>query len=120
MQPLMAVWGDKANALATGKLQKAGDSRVLDGAGDALLQSGSSSRLGHGDQDRGQFDKTVTVLTACGAAMLFRRSVFEEMHGLDESFFAYLDDVDLCFRAHLLGHKGVYISAALGYHIGRA
>jgi GT2 family glycosyltransferase len=106
---------------ATGKLiSAAGNRDRLDGAGDALLRGGGAFRLGHCDLDVGQFDHSRRVLAGCGAATLFRRSVFDEVHGLDEDFFAYLDDVDLALRAQLIGHQGIYIPSALAYHIGSA
>src|SRR4030088_2108591 len=106
---------------ATGKLiSAAGNRDRLDGAGDALLRGGGAFRLGHSDLDVGQFDRSRPVLAGCGAATLFRRSVFEEVQGLDEDFFAYLDDVDLALRAQLLGHEGIYVPDAFAYHIGSA
>jgi GT2 family glycosyltransferase len=106
---------------ATGKLiSAAGNRDRLDGAGDALLLGGGAFRLGHSDLDVGQFDHSRPVLAGCGAATLFRRSVFEEVQGLDEDFFAYLDDVDLALRAHLIGHQGIYVPSAFAYHIGSA
>jgi GT2 family glycosyltransferase len=106
---------------ATGKLiSDRGNRDRLDGAGDALLRGGGAFRLGHSDLDVGQFDHSRPVLAGCGAATLFRRSVFEEVQGLDEDFFAYLDDVDLALRAQLIGHQGIYVPSALAYHIGSA
>jgi len=105
---------------ATGKLLKASERNRLDGAGDALLLGGGAFRLGHSDLDIGQFDRQCCVLAGCGAATLFRRSVLPEVKGLDEDFFAYLDDVDLALRAQLLGHGGVYVPDAVAYHIGSA
>jgi GT2 family glycosyltransferase len=106
---------------ATGKLTSAAGNRDrLDGAGDALLRGGGAFRLGHSDFDVGQFDHSRRVLAGCGAATLFRRSVFDEVHGLDEDFFAYLDDIDLALRAQLIGHPGIYVPSALAYHIGSA
>ena len=105
---------------ATAKLLNARFRQRLDGAGDAMLLGGGAYRLGHGDVDHGQFDEARPVLAGCGAAMLIRRSVFEELGGLDEKFFAYLDDVDLCVRAHLAGYRGIYVPAAVGYHVGSA
>jgi hypothetical protein len=108
-------------AFATGKLiSAAGNGDRLDGAGDALLRGGGAFRLGHFDLDAGQFDRSRVVLAGCGAATLFRRSVFEEVHGLDEEFFAYLDDIDLALRAHLAGYQGVYVPTALACHVGSA
>ena len=117
---LTATLQDERYAFATGKLLRATDHTLLDGAGDGLLQGGCSYRLGHGDPDQGQFDEKLATLVGCGAATLFRRSVLEEAQGLDEIFFAYLDDVDLCLRTHLLGYQGLYVPTAFGYHIGSA
>jgi GT2 family glycosyltransferase len=111
---------DERLAFAVGKLLNANDKGRLDGAGDALLLAGGAYRLGHGDIDMGQFDKQLSVLGGCGAAALFRRSVLEEIHGLDEDFFAYLDDVDLALQCHLLGYKGLYVPSVVAYHIGSA
>jgi GT2 family glycosyltransferase len=104
----------------TGKLLSAKNREQLDGAGDALLVGGGSYRLGHLDRDVGQFDIAFPVIAGCGAATLFRRSVFERIGGLDEDFFAYIDDVDLSLRAHLAGHTGAYLPEALAYHLGSA
>jgi len=111
---------DEHYAFAIGKLLNATDRVRLDGAGDALLLGGGAYRLGHGDPDVGQFEKESRVLAGCGAATLFRRSALEETRGLDEDFFAYLDDVDVAVRSHLLGFKGLYLPSAVAYHIGSA
>ena len=106
---------------AVGKLMSAaGERDRLDGVGDGLLMGGGAFRLGHADLDVGQFDASRRVIAGCGAAILFRRSVFEEAAGLDEDFFAYLDDVDLALRVQLLGYQGIYVPEATAYHIGSA
>jgi GT2 family glycosyltransferase len=115
-----AMEADQDRAFTTGKLLRATQRDCLDGAGDALLMGGGAYRLGHLDKDTGQFEKEGWVLAGCGAATLFRRSVLEEIHGLDEDFFAYLDDIDLAMRAQLLGYTGHYVPGAVGYHIGSA
>jgi GT2 family glycosyltransferase len=102
----------------TGKLINGRDHARLDGAGDALLLGGGAYRLGYQDLDLGHFDHESPVLAGCGAATLVRRSVFEEIGGLDEDFFAYLDDVDLGMRSQLAGHKGKYLPRAVAYHLG--
>jgi len=107
-------------AFATGKLLDAKRDGYLDGAGDAMLLGGGAYRIGHGDADRGQFDSVRPVLSGCGAATLFRRDVLDQLGGLDEQLFAYLDDLDLSLRAHLLGYKGVYVPNASALHVGSA
>jgi GT2 family glycosyltransferase len=115
-----AVDADGKVGFATGKLLRATQRTHLDGVGDAMLLAGAAYRLGHFDSDGGQYDRATTVLTGCGAAVLYRREVFELCGSLDEDFFAYLEDVDLGLRAQLLGYMGIYLPDAVAYHIGSA
>ena len=85
-----------------------------------MLLAGGAYRLGSMDEDRGQFDRGVPILTGCGAAVLYRREAFEQCGGLDVDFFAYLDDIDLGLRAQLIGYGGAYVPEAVAYHIGSA
>ncbi|PWT92104.1 MAG: hypothetical protein C5B54_04095 [Acidobacteria bacterium] len=56
-----------------------------------------------------------------GCALMIRTSVFQQLHGFDEDFFLYNEDVDLCARAQQAGHKIVYIpSAQLIHHRNRS
>ena len=105
---------------ATGKLLRATQRTHLDGAGDAMLIAGGAYRLGSMEEDRGQFDKPMPILTGCGAAVLYRREAFEQCGGLDADFFAYVDDIDLGLRAQLMGYGGTYVPQAVAYHIGSA
>jgi GT2 family glycosyltransferase len=111
---------DPRCAFASGKLLSAADPARLDGAGDAMLAGGGAYRLGHGDKDTGQFDAESALLSACGAAVLFRRSALDEIDGFDEDFFVYLDDLDVCVRAHLAGYTGLYVPQAIVFHVGSA
>jgi len=56
-----------------------------------------------------------------GACLMARRSLFEEIGPLDEGYFMYIEDVDLCQRVHRAGYKVVYFpEAAITHHIGRS
>jgi GT2 family glycosyltransferase len=56
-----------------------------------------------------------------GACLMARRSLFEEIGPLDEGYFMYIEDVDLCQRIHRAGYKVVYYpEAAITHHIGRS
>ena len=114
-----ALESDPKIGFATPKLVKASDHRQLDGAGDAILLGGGAYRLGHSD-DSEKFNVAGKVLAGCGAASMYRRAVIAEAGGLDEDFFAYLEDVDLALRAQLHGWGGAYIPSAVAYHIGTA
>jgi len=115
-----ALDGDARLGFATGKLLRATQRTRLDGAGDAMLMGGAAYRLGHFDRDDGQYGTPMAVLSGCGAAVLYRREVFEHCGPLDEDFFAYLEDIDLALRAQLLGYTGAYLPDAVAYHIGSA
>lgn len=115
-----ALDADPQLGFAAGKLLRATQRTHLDGAGDAMLIAGGAYRLGSMDEDRGQFDEAMPILTGCGAAVLYRREAFEVCGRLDADFFAYLDDIDLGLRAQLVGYRGTYVPQAVAYHIGSA
>lgn len=115
-----ALEADLTLGFSTGKLLRATQRTHLDGAGDAMLMGGGGYRLGHFDLDHGQFSQSRSILAGCGAAVLYRRDVFEQAGLLDLDFFAYLDDLDLALRTQLLGYSGIYLPHAVAYHIGSA
>lgn len=59
-----------------------------------------------------------TVFTNCGCAVIYRRSLLRRVGLFDNSFFAYLEDVDLGFRARRLGFQNVHCPNAVVYHYG--
>ena len=115
-----ALESDQRLGFAAGKLLSAKRRTHLDGAGDAMLIGGGAYRLGSMDEDVGQFGQPMPIIAGCGAAVLYRREALELSGGLDEDFFAYLDDVDLGLRTHLVGFRGTYVPEAVAYHIGSA
>ncbi len=58
------------------------------------------------------------VFGACAGAALYRRSFFEKAGMFDEDFFAYLEDVDINFRAMRLGLRCLSVPGAKVYHMG--
>jgi GT2 family glycosyltransferase len=96
------------------------DRRLLDGAGDALRRSGLPYRLGHGEVDRGQFEREAFVFSACAAAAMYRRGMLDDIGLFDEDFFSYCEDGDLSFRAQLASYRCLYVSYAVVYHMGSA
>jgi GT2 family glycosyltransferase len=92
----------------------------LDGAGDEYTWWGMANRRGHGELDRGQYDRAEAVFGACAAVAVYRRSAIEQVGGLDEDFFAYLEDVDWSMRALLTGLQCRYQPRAVAYHMGSA
>jgi GT2 family glycosyltransferase len=107
-------------AAATSKLLTYRDRTEIDGAGDILTTFLRAYSRGRGHRDLGQFELETEVFGASGAASLWRRSALHEIGPLDEDLFAYYEDVDLSFRARLLGYQIWYAPKAVVVHRGGA
>jgi GT2 family glycosyltransferase len=103
-------------AAATSKLVSSEAPGRLDGAGDGLTPSFLPFVRGHGEADDGRYDEEIEVFSASGTASLWRGHVLRALGGFDERFFAYYEDVDLSFRARLLGHECWYAPRAVAAH----
>ena len=68
----------------------------------------------------GPFDQPAERFAATGAAMVARAETFRRIGGLAESFFAYYEDTDWCWRARLAGLSIRYEPAGLVHHVGGA
>ena len=90
---------------------------LLDDAGDRYCVLGWAYSRGKG-RPAVDYDKNVSIFSACGGAAIYRRQVFEEIGYFDEAHFAYLEDTDIGYRARLLGYENWYEPSAKVYHVG--
>ena len=90
---------------------------LLDDAGDRYCVLGWAYSRGKG-RPAVDYDKNVSIFSACGGAAIYRRQVFEEIGYFDEAHFAYLEDIDVGYRAKIYGYKNVYCPSAMVYHVG--
>ncbi|MDX1954005.1 MAG: glycosyltransferase family 2 protein [Chitinophagaceae bacterium] len=70
------------------------------------------------EEDQGQYDQAAPIFWASGAAMFVRASVYHEMKGFDEFFFAHQEEIDLCWRMHLAGYRIYSCPESVVYHVG--
>ncbi len=70
------------------------------------------------EKDTGQYDTVQQCFWASGAAFFVRSSVYHELKGLDEFFFAHQEEIDLCWRMQLAGYKIFAQPASVIYHVG--
>lgn len=70
--------------------------------------------------DKGQYDGPVSIFWASGAAMFIRRADYLSVGGLDSSFFAHMEEIDLCWRLRSRGRNIVCIPQSAVYHVGAA
>lgn len=70
------------------------------------------------ETDKGQYDDVTEIFWATGACMFVRASIFNEVGGLDEDFFAHMEEIDLCWRFKNCGYKIMFCPDSVVYHIG--
>ena len=89
----------------------------LDDAGDMYSRAwlGVPARVG---RDLTHYRRSSRVFSACAGAAIYRREVFEEIGYFDEMHFAYLEDIDVGYRARIAGYDNIYCPAALVWHVG--
>jgi GT2 family glycosyltransferase len=92
---------------------------LLDSAGDGYLQCGGAFKIGHGQAAQNTAG-VEEVFGACGAAFLIRRELFTRLGGFDADMFMVYEDVDLSYRARLLGARCMCAHAAVVRHAGSA
>lgn len=89
----------------------------IDYVGDYLSQFGLLvQRVQGGEEDRGQADEKVEILSAKSAAMLIRRKTFDDAGGFDPDYFIYVEETDLAWRVWLAGYHIVFIPSSRVYH----
>ncbi len=69
-------------------------------------------------RDAARYDAPGSPEWVSGACMLVRRTVLEQIGGLDERFFLYCEDIDLCARIRAAGHGIAYVPDAVAQHEG--
>ncbi len=90
---------------------------VIHSAGDYYRLDGIPGNRGVWEQDDGRYATPELVFGACAGAAAYRRRMLEDVGLFDESFFMYCEDVDLSFRAQLLGWRCIYVPTAIVYHM---
>lgn len=95
--------------------------KLLDTTGHLIFRTRRVIDRGHGESDMGQHDRPEEIFSICGAAVLYRRSMLDDVRidgeCFDEDFFAYKEDVDICWRAQLLGWTALYHPGATAHHL---
>lgn len=70
------------------------------------------------EEDNGQYNDVKEIFWATGACMFVRADRYHEMGGLDEDFFAHMEEIDLCWKLIRAGHKIYYNGKSTVFHVG--
>ena len=93
------------------------DRDKLDDAGNYYCALGWAFARGKG-KDIHSYEKEDRIFTACAGAAIYRKKIFERIGCFDEEHFAYLEDIDVGYRARINGYENWYAPKAMVYHIG--
>lgn len=105
------------SAIVQSRIMLAQEPELLNTRGNALHFLGFGFCLGYRQTPERAAQSTLPSFYASGAGMLVRASVLERLGGLFEpSYFMYHEDVDLCWRARLLGYEIGYANDSIIYH----
>jgi hypothetical protein len=108
---------DASVGMIAPKVLRWDDHSIIDSQGLAVDRSGTAWDWGSGERDDpAEPPAPRPVFGASGAACLYRRAMLDDIGGLDEDFFAYLEDADLAWRARLAGWRCLYVPTARVYH----
>lgn len=70
------------------------------------------------EKDKGQYDGEAEIFWATGAALLIRSELYHKAGGLDEYFFAHMEEIDLCWRLKKQGYRFMVVPSSSIYHVG--
>lgn len=70
------------------------------------------------EEDNGQYDNIAEIFWATGACMFVRASLYHRYGGLDNDFFAHMEEIDFCWRLKNFGYKIMYCPDSKVYHVG--
>lgn len=101
------------------KMLKMHDKNRIDDAGDLYCLFGWSYARGKGKK-ASRYGRPAEIFSCCGGASMYRRKLYNELGGMDENHFAYLEDVDIGYRAKIFGYHNIYEPKAIVYHAGSA
>lgn len=89
----------------------------IDDAGDYYCALGWAFARGKG-RPRAGYNQEKEIFAACGGAAIYRKKIFEEIGRFDENYFAYLEDIDIGYRAKIYGYKNMYCPEGTVLHAG--
>ncbi|MGB9979564.1 glycosyltransferase family 2 protein [Methanobacterium sp.] len=114
---LKCIEKDESIFAVSSKMIQYNDRSKIDDAGDEYTILGWTRKVGDG-KSLDLYNAERETFSACAGAALYRKSILDKIGYFDENFFAYMEDVDISYRARIKGYKCVYCPEAVVYHLG--
>ena len=114
---LAAIKEDEKIFSCSSKMIQFHNRQLMDDAGDYYCALGWAFGRGKGDHVE-KYQDPKDVFAACAGAAIYRKKMLESLGYFDEKHFAYLEDIDIGYRARIHGYRNVYAPKAIVYHVG--
>ena len=114
---LNAIQADDKIFSCSSKMVQYHDRARMDDAGDYYCALGWAFGRGKGGLVE-NYDVPVNIFASCAGAAIYRKKMLESLGYFDENHFAYLEDIDVGYRARIHGYRNVYAPKAVVYHVG--
>ncbi|NLL79549.1 MAG: glycosyltransferase family 2 protein [Clostridiales bacterium] len=114
-----AIESDERLFSVSARMLSLREPEVLDDAGDLYCALGWAFARGKG-RPKDRYNKKNEIFAACGGAAIYRREMLCKLGGFDENHFAYLEDIDVGYRALIHGFRNLYEPSAMVLHAGSA
>lgn len=112
-----AIEADEKIFSVQAKMLSLHEPELIDDAGDFYTVLGWAYARGKG-KSLSQYNKKSKIFAACAGAAVYRAKLFDVIGQFDEAHFAYLEDIDIGYRAGLYGYHNMYEPEAIVYHAG--
>lgn len=118
VEEMLAAVRRHKNAFSCGaRMVQYHDRDRLDDVGNYYCALGWSFARGRG-KDIHAYETEDKIFSACAGAAIYRKKILEKIGYFDEEHFAYLEDIDVGYRARIFGYENWYVPTALVYHVG--
>ena len=114
---LAAIKSDEKIFSCSSRMVQFHDRTRMDDAGDYYCALGWAFGRGKG-RPVAKYDKPARIFASCGGAAIYRKKMLDALGYFDEKHFAYLEDIDIGYRARIHGYRNVYAPKAVVYHVG--
>ena len=114
---LSAIQADDKVFSCSSKMVQYYNRARMDDAGDYYCALGWAFGRGKGGLVE-NYDTPVNIFASCAGAAIYRKKMLESLGYFDENHFAYLEDIDVGYRARIHGYRNVYAPKAVVYHVG--
>jgi len=112
-----AIEKDSKIFSVSAKMLNMHEPELIDDAGDLYCALGWAFARGKGKKVS-DYNVPCKIFSSCGGAVIYRKEIFEQIGYFDERHFAYLEDLDIGYRAKIHGYINCYEPQAEVLHAG--